>query len=83
MCSTRVKGQRGAPPTGNAGSCEFTFDFAPYNPPHPGEARGPAAYEVPQTRGSHRRVTSLAAPCATLALASLQNRKSAISKADS
>ncbi|KAK2490261.1 hypothetical protein MC885_012479 [Smutsia gigantea] len=34
MCSTRAKGQRGAPPTRNAGSTEFGFRFpAPFSSP--------------------------------------------------
>lgn len=35
MCSTRARGQRGVPPTGNAGSCKFGFRFPapPSSPP--------------------------------------------------
>lgn len=68
MCSTRARGQRGAPPTGNAGSCEFGFRFpAPLSSP-PAETRGPACNQVAETRGSLCRVTTPTAPSIPLAL---------------
>lgn len=46
MCSSRARGQRGAPPTGSDGSCELGFRFPapPTSPPNgspgPGRQRG-------------------------------------------
>lgn len=65
MCSTRARGQRGAPPTGNAGSREFGFRFPALLSTPPCGSPRPCRQPGGRTHGSRRRMTTLAAPSST------------------
>lgn len=78
MCSTRARGQSEAPPTRNAGNCEFAFRFPALHSSPPGGSPRPCGRRSRPDPRAPSQSDVAAVPSATLALASLYNRKSAI-----